>query len=88
MRELLGSSGLPSDVSRELAAALRNLEYDILRFDLSRAPGSDADGKLALRIRGESRVGKTATPVDVNISVNGALERALNLAVRAAKMKR
>lgn len=88
VRELLGSSGLPSDVSRELATALRNLEYDILRFDLSRSPGSEADGKLVLRIRGESRVGKTATPVDVNISVNGALERALNLAVRAAKMKR
>lgn len=88
VRELLGSSGLPADVSRELASALRNLEYDILRFDLSRGAARDADGKLAIRVRGESRVGKTVTPVDVNISVNGALERALNLAVRAAKMKR
>lgn len=87
LRELLGSSGIPGDVARDIAKAMRDLEYDILRFDLSRG-SDDADGKLAIRIRGESHVGKTATPVDVNVSVNGALERALDLALKAARMNR
>lgn len=87
VRELLRSSGLPGEIAKDLATALRDLEYDILRFDLSRGAGGDEDGKLAIRIRGESRVGKAVTPVDVNVSVNGALERAIDLALKAARTR-
>ena len=50
-------------------------------------PRGGGDGKLLIRLKGESREGKTVTPVDLNISLNGALEKILNLGLKTAKMK-
>ncbi len=86
VEELLANAGLPADVARNLSKALRNLDYDVIRLDLHQPPGG-GDGKLTIRLRGESREGKSVTPVDVNISVNGALEKVLNFALKTAKMK-
>ncbi len=83
---LLSNMGLPTDVARNLSKALRNLDYDVIRLDLHQPPGG-GDGKLTIRLRGESRDKKAVTPVDVNISVNGALEKVLNFALKTAKMK-
>ncbi len=83
---LLASGGLPQEVADNLAKALRNLDYDVLRFDLQQ-PRGGGDGKLVIRLNGKSREGKTVTPVDVNISLNGALEKILNYALKAAKLK-
>jgi hypothetical protein len=84
--ELLASGGLPQEIAANLGKALRNLDYDVLRLDLQQ-PRGGGDGKLIIRLRGESREGKTVTPVDVNISLNGALEKVLNYALKAAKLK-
>ena len=86
VEEMLVSGGLPREVAANLGKALRNLDYDVLRFDLQQ-PRGGGDGKLIIRLRGESREGKTVTPVDVNISLNGALEKVLNFALKTAKMK-
>ena len=86
VEELLVSGGLPKVVSGDLAKALRNLDYTVLRLDLRQPPGG-GEGKLILRLKGESREGRTITPVDLNISLNGTLESALNLALRTAKLK-
>ncbi len=83
---LLASGGLPQEVADNLGKALRNLDYDVLRFDLQQ-PRGGGDGKLVIRLNGKSREGKTITPVDVNISLNGALEKILNYALKAAKLK-
>ncbi len=83
---LLASAGLPQEIAANLGKALRNLDYDVLRLDL-RQPQNGGDGKLIIRLRGESREGKTVTPVDVNISLNGALEKILNFALKTAKLK-
>ena len=83
---LLASGGLPQEIAANLGKALRNLDYDVLRLDLQQ-PRGGGDGKLLIRRRGESREGKTVTPVDVNISLNGALEKILNYALKAAKLK-
>ena len=83
---LLASGGLPQEVADNLGKALRNLDYNVLRLDLQQ-PRGGGDGKLLIRLRGESREGKTVTPVDVNISLNGALEKVLNYALKAAKLK-
>ena len=83
---LLASGGLPQEVADNLGKALRNLDYDVLRFDLQQ-PRGGGDGKLVIRLNGKSREGKTVTPVDVNISLNGALEKVLNYALKAAKLK-
>ena len=84
--EMLASGGLPQEVAANLGKALRNLDYDVLRFDLRQSQGG-GDGKLVIRLNGESREGKTVTPVDVNISLNGALEKILNFALKTAKLK-
>ena len=86
VEEMLTSTGLPSDVAANLGKALHNLDYDVLRFDL-RQPRGGGDGKLTIRLRGKARDGKIVTPVDVNISLNGALEKVLNYALKTAKMK-
>ena len=83
---LLASGGLPQEIADNLGKALRNLDYDVLRLDLQQ-PRGGGDGKLIIRLRGESREGKTVTPVDVNITLNGALEKILNYALKAAKLK-
>ncbi len=84
--DLLAQAGLPPAVAANLGKALRNLDYDVLRFDLKQ-PRGGGDGKLTIRLRGESREGRTVTPVDVNISLNGAIEKVLNFALKTAKMK-
>ena len=86
VEELLVSGGLPREIAANLGNALRNLDYDVLRFDLQQ-PRGGGDGKLIIRLRGKSREGKTITPVDVNISLNGALEKVLNYSLKAAKLK-
>ena len=86
VEEMLVSGGLPREVASNLGKALRNLDYSVLRMDLQQ-PRGGGDGKLVIRLKGESREGRTVTPVDVNISLNGALEKILNYALRAAKLK-
>ncbi len=86
VEEMLVSGGLPREIASDLAKALRNLDYTVLRMDLQQ-PRGGGDGKLLIRLKGESREGKTVTPVDVNISLNGALEKILNYALKAAKLK-
>ena len=86
VEEMLVSGGLPREVAANLGKALRNLDYTVLRMDLQQ-PRGGGDGKLAIRLKGESREGRTITPVDVNISLNGALEKVLNFGLKTAKMK-
>ena len=86
VEEMLVSGGVPKVVASDLAKALRNLDYTVLRMDLEQ-PRGGGDGKLLIRLKGESREGKTVTPVDLNISLNGALEKILNLGLKTAKMK-
>jgi hypothetical protein len=86
VQELLVSRGLPTAVAANLGKALRNLDYTVLRLDLQQ-PEKGGDGKLTLRLKGESREGRGSTPVDLNIFLNGTLESALNLALRTVKLK-
>ena len=86
VEELLVSGGLPRPIAANLAKALRNLDYTVLRMNLYQPKGG-GEGKLAIRLEGESREGKTITPVDLNINLSGVLEKILNIALKTAKMK-
>lgn len=81
----LSSAGLPTPVCENFGKALQNLNYDILRFDLSQP--RHANGRMQVRLKGESPSGKVSTPVDLNININGPIEELLNLAVKTAKIK-
>lgn len=81
----LSSAGLPAPVCENFGKALQNLNYDILRFDLSQP--RHANGRMQVRLKGESPSGKVSTPIDLNININGPIEELLNLAVKTAKIK-
>ena len=83
--DLLAQSGVPAPVCKNLAKALTNLEYDTLRLDLHQP--RMADGHLGIILKGKATEGKIVTPVNLNATVNGPIERILNMAIRTAKLK-
>ena len=83
--EYLQTAGVPGPTCRSLGEALHNLDYTLLRLDLSN--GEDNENHLVLRLSGSSTAGKTTTPVDLNIAVHGDIQRLLNFGIRAGSLK-
>lgn len=83
LSEILSQSGLPAPATENLAKALKNLNYKTLRLDLNQP--KNGDGLLAIKLEGESKSGKITTPVNINISVNGPIERLLNLSIKTTR---
>ena len=83
--EALNRAGVPQPVCENLGKALRDLDYDLFRLDLSQP--RQGDGRVAIKLQGHSTNGKISTPVDIDVNVNGQIEQMLNLAVKTAKLK-
>lgn len=81
----LRASGLPEEACASLEQALRNLDYDVLRLDLTR--GEDGGNRLAIRLDGSAAEGKRRTPVNLRLNLNGDLEETVNLALAAAGLR-
>ena len=81
----LRETGIPEETCHSLEEALEDLDYDVLRLDLSQDPKT-GDGRLAVRLHGAAAAssGRAATPVDLNLVFNGQLEDSVNLGLRAA----
>lgn len=69
-------AGVPDGESANAAKALANLEYDVLRIDLS--PGDGGDGTLSFKLQGKSKSGRTEVPVVLNVNLHGDLAGLLN----------
>lgn len=80
----LTAAGVPAPTCRSLGEALHDLDYDVLRFDLSRDP--EEGKRLEIGLVGSSTNGGTKTPVDLHLALRGDLERLLNLGIRAGTM--
>ena len=78
--------GIQSDYCETIGFALRNLDYDLLRFDLTR-PRKE-DGQLSIRLEGQAMDGKKPTPVTLNVNLNGPIEKLLNLGIKTATITR
>jgi len=74
-------AGLPEQTYRDLDAALRNLEYDVLRIDYATGEGSET---LGIRLEGAAADNARKTPVNLRLDVEGDLQESLNIALRAA----
>ena len=74
-------AGLPEQTYRDLDAALRNLEYDVLRLDYATGDGFET---LGIRLHGAAADNARKTPVDLRIDVEGDLQESVNIALRAA----
>jgi len=75
--------GVDSAARDNVAKAMANLDYSVLRFDLRRKGGDMAT--LGVQIKGMATRGGITVPVDVNININGELEQILNRSIGISK---
>ena len=80
----LAQAGVPAPVCANFAKALKDLNYEVFRLDLVNPRG--ADGRIAVKLQGESPDGDFVTPVNLNVNVNGSIEKFLNLTIKTARM--
>ena len=78
----LRQSGVPEEACESLEKALQNLDYDVLRLDLTR--GEDGANRLAIRLDGTAAEGKKRTPVNLRFNLNGDIEETINVALAAS----
>jgi len=82
----LSMAGLDADTRGNIANALTDLDYDVLRLDLVRGSGDEA--RLTFRVAGSVQRGEVKVPVDFTINLNGELEQIVNTGLGySAKMK-
>lgn len=81
----LRQSGVPEEACESLEKALHNLDYDVLRLDLTRA--EDGENRLAIRLDGSAAEGKKRTPVNLRLNLNGDIEETINVALAAIGLR-
>ena len=72
----LAMAGIDQSTQDNVANALTDLDYSVLRFDLKRLEGKNAT--LGVRIEGSATRGELTVPVNLNLNVNGELEQIIN----------
>ncbi len=83
LQDYFERAGLSSTMRRNLADALADLDYDVLRVDLSTTAARE--GKLIMKLAGQAAGNRGLPPVDLDIRVNGPLEALLNLGLQVNK---
>lgn len=82
----LSMTGLDEDTRGKVSEALTDLDYNVLRLDLSRI-GKD-EARLTVHLKGTAQRGEVAIPVDLQVNLNGRLEQMINLGLGySTKMK-
>jgi hypothetical protein len=82
----LSRAGLPVVVQKNVADALGDLNYDVLRLDLSSTTAREA--KLVMKLAGRAAHDPKLPPVDLDIRVNGPLEALLNFGLQMNNTQR
>ena len=72
----LAIAGLDEATRNNVADALTDLDYSVLRLNLKRGEGRSAT--LSTTIRGTATRGKVSVPVDITLNFNGELEQLIN----------
>ena len=72
----LALAGLDEAVRNNVANALTDLDYSVLRLDLRRGEGRDAT--LSTTVRGTATRDRVTVPVDITLNFNGELEQLIN----------
>ena len=72
----LALAGLDEAARNNVANALADLDYSVLRLNLK--PGKDKTATLSTTVRGTTTRGKTSVPVDITLNFNGELEQLIN----------
>ena len=72
----LEAGGLPKSERDNLARALANLDYSVLRVELGRE--EDSGLSLALKLEGTASEGSKTVPVNLNVTFRGDLDKLIN----------
>ena len=72
----LAMAGIDEATRANVADALTDLDYSVLRLNLRRGDGQSAT--LSTTVRGSATRGKTSVPVDITVNFNGELEQLIN----------
>ena len=77
----LALGGVNEDVRDNLAKALANLDYTVLRLQLRRGDNRD-DASLALKLEGSATHGRTTVPVNIDVTFRGDLDQIINTGIK------
>ena len=69
-------AGIDAATRGNVANALADLDYSVLKLDLRRGSGQTAT--LSISIRGTATRGELTVPVDIDVNLNGELDQLLN----------
>lgn len=72
----LAVAGFDEAARNNVADALTDLDYSVLRLNLTHGEGKEAT--LSMTVRGTATRGEHTVPVDLTLNVNGALEHLIN----------
>ena len=72
----LALAGLDEATRSNVANALTDLDYSVLRLNLK--PGRDKTATLSTTVRGTATRGNLSVPVDITLNFNGELEQLIN----------
>ena len=72
----LAMAGIDEATRANVADALTDLDYSVLRLNLKR--GEDKSATLSTTVRGTATRGKLSVPVDLTLNFNGDLEQLIN----------
>ena len=75
----LALAGLDEATRNNVADALTDLDYSVLRLNLKRGEGKSAT--LSTTVRGSATRGKVSAPVDITLNFNGELEQIINTGI-------
>ena len=82
--ENLARTGVTGETAENLGKALRNLDYKVLRLELSQA--SNGISALTLRVEGTSTAGSTTVPVTFQATFRGDIEQLLNTGFQTSRL--
>jgi hypothetical protein len=77
----LAIGGVPKDTRDNLAKALGNLDYTVLRVVLRRGD-EVGDSSLSLMLRGSATSGKTTVPVNLDVTFRGDLDQLVDTGMK------
>ena len=80
----LSLAGFDEAAQANVADALTDLDYSVLRLNLKRGEGKSAT--LSTTIRGSATRGQLTVPVDLTLNVNGELEQLVNAGLSYSKL--
>ena len=76
----LALAGLDDDKRENVARALADLDYTVLRLNLKRVAGNEAT--LGIQVEGNATRGSVSAPVVLNINFHGDLEQLINTGLK------